>query len=121
MTLSQKKLLRLFAELNDAEQELLLAFTEFLHGRAVARRVIPQKPLPIPRPAAENVVSAIKRLSATYPMLAPERMFQETSLLMTSHLMAGRPALEVINDLENLFSQHFTVWQNEQLGLLKDD
>jgi len=34
---------------------------------------------------------------------------------MSAHLMEGRPAIEVIDELEKLFSRRFTQWQNERL------
>ena len=110
----KKKLLHLFDDLEETQQEILLAFTEFLHARAIQARAIPTTPLSVPRPATENVISAIKRLSATYPMLNQGHLFNATSLLMSSHIMEGRPAVEVIDELEILFKNHFEQWTNEQ-------
>ncbi|CAK0753455.1 Crp/Fnr family transcriptional regulator [Gammaproteobacteria bacterium] len=114
MTPTKKKLLRLFDGLEDSQQEMLLAFTEFLYSRANKQRAIPNTPLPIPRPPTESAIGAIKRLSATYPMLDQARLFNETSILMTAHLMEGRPLSEVINELEVLFERNFKQWRSEQ-------
>jgi len=116
MTPTKKKLLRLFDGLEDSQQEMLLAFTEFLYGRACKQRAIPNTPQSIPRPPTEGVIAAIKRLSATYPMLDQARLLNETSILMTAHLMEGRLAGEVIDELEILFRRNFEQWHSEQAG-----
>lgn len=106
-----KRISELAAQLPTDEQAILLAFAEFLYARR-ALEVPP--PLPrqlIPRPAQESVIAAIKRLSQTYPMLDKTTLFHETSQLMTQHVMQGRTAVEVIDDLEALFQQHYTQLQ----------
>ncbi|CAK0758460.1 Crp/Fnr family transcriptional regulator [Gammaproteobacteria bacterium] len=114
MTPAKKKLLRFFDDLEGAQQEMLLAFAEFLYHRAEKRHDLPKEPLLIPRPPTESVIGAIKRLSASYPMLDQGRLFNDTSMLMTSHLMEGRPSVEVIEALEALFVRHFEQWRSEQ-------
>jgi hypothetical protein len=102
-----RQLLRLFRELEAADRATLLAFAEFLSARnREAVRGLPA-PLDIPRPERETVVSAIKRLTATYPMLNRARLLNETSALMTQHVMQGRGAIEVIEELELLFRRHY--------------
>lgn len=61
----------------------------------------------IPRPEEESVVAAIKRLSESYHMLERSALLTETSSLMTAHVMHGRTADEVIDDLEALFQRHY--------------
>ena len=61
----------------------------------------------IPRPEKESVVGAMKRLRKTYPMIDPDRLLDEASGLMSAHLLGGRPAADVIDDLEALFERHF--------------
>ena len=114
MTPDRKKLLRLFDDIGVNEQNTLLAFAEFLHSRVCEARKVPNTPQAIPRPPTESVVGAIKRLTATYPMLDQARLLNETSALMTSHLMEGRLAKDVVDDLEGLFARHFEQWCNEQ-------
>lgn len=105
---SEKKLLRLFGGLSAEQQDTVLAFVEFLAARNPApAAVVPQTPQPIPRPAEESVVKAIKRLRETYPMLNPDKLLHETSGLMMRHVMNGKPAAEVIDALEALFAGHY--------------
>ncbi len=107
----QRRLLKLFGRLGESDRATLIAFAEFLAGRKdVApsqlsdRRAVPD---PIPRPAEESVVAAIKRLSQSYFMLDREAMLSETSALMGAHVMQGRPAADVIDELEELFASHY--------------
>jgi hypothetical protein len=67
----------------------------------------------IPRPEQENVVKAIKRLTATYPMVPRERLLNETSSLMTAHVIHGKAATVVIDELEVMFVQHYTTLKTE--------
>ncbi|MET0105435.1 MAG: Crp/Fnr family transcriptional regulator [Sedimenticola sp.] len=101
----QRKLLKLFSALDEQARENLVAFAEFLAQReqAVEETARIVEPLAIPRPEEESVIAAIKRLSETYPMLDRSTLFHETSSLMTSHVMQGREATEVIDELELLF------------------
>lgn len=105
MARDDARLSALFNRLPAAEREMLLAFAEFL----VARSAVPldTTPKPSERPAQESVVAAIKRLSASYHMLDRSKMLHETSGLMSEHLMQGRPAAEVIDELELLFQRHY--------------
>ncbi|WP_127477610.1 Crp/Fnr family transcriptional regulator [Sulfurivermis fontis] len=105
MAKDDARLVQMFNRLPTAERETLLAFAEFL----VARSDVPLDvtPKPIERPAQESVVAAIKRLSASYHMLDRSKILHETSGLMTEHLMQGRAAAEVIDELEELFRRHY--------------
>lgn len=90
-----------------------MAFAEFLAGRATsaddheAEPEAPIEPKQIPRPAKESVVKAIQRLSASYHMLQRDKMLDETSSLMMSHIIQGRDAVSVIDDIEILFERHY--------------
>jgi hypothetical protein len=88
-----------------------MAFAEFLRARAAETEPEaagpPPEPKPIPRPRKESVVGAIKRLSDTYYMLDRSALLTETSSLMTSHVMRGREASNVIDDLETMFARQF--------------
>jgi hypothetical protein len=104
----EKKLLRLLETLSAEQQNTVFAFVEFLAARnPAAEAAIPQEPLAVPRPAEESVVKAIKRLRKTYPMLNPDKLLHETSGLMMKHVMHGKPAVEVIDELEVLFARHY--------------
>ena len=114
MLAREKRLLSLFRALEAQEQETMLAFAEFLNTERGARppTELP-KPELIPRPAKESVVAAIKRLSKSYPMLDKSRMLNDTSSLMTQHVMQGRPAEEVVDELEEVFRRHFAQFERE--------
>lgn len=104
-----KRLLGLFRSLSEPRQQALVEFAEFLAGKEAGDtdQVVPQEPLPIPRPEQENVVKAIQRLRQTYPMLDSGSVFTEASAQMTRHLMHGVPAGEVIDELERIFLKHY--------------
>ena len=124
-TTEEARLLELFAMLAPSERDSLLAFAEFLQGRGlspgalVTAAVPPRKkverpvPLDIPRPDKEAVVAALKRLTATYPMLDKTKLLTDTSGLVTQHIMQGRPHVEVIDELEAVFTRHYQLWCDE--------
>ncbi|MCG8067323.1 MAG: hypothetical protein JAY84_05620 [Candidatus Thiodiazotropha taylori] len=108
----QQRLLDLFEQIAPSERDSLMAFAEFLSQRRAQEAVSvernsPLEPKPQERPGDESVVKAIKRLSESYFMLERDRLLDETSSLMTSHIMQGRAAAEVIDDLEALFKKHY--------------
>jgi len=115
----QRKLLKLFKDLNDKDQSVLIAFAEFLSKRedssdSESEPNISPDPLPINRPEEESVVAAIKRLSASYKMLDTDSLLTETSSLMTAHLMHGRSAPDVIDELEALFLKEYEAFSAER-------
>jgi len=71
------------------------------------RLIVVDKPVEIPRPEEERVVAAIKRLSATFPMLQKSSMLNETAALMSEHILKGRDAVEVIDKLEIQFQVRY--------------
>lgn len=119
----QEQLLACLQTLSAEEQRSLLDFARYLAERngavslpdpaRLAPVVAERKPEPPPeprdieRPEAEKVVAAIKRLSQTYFMLDKTRMLGHTSGLMTQHIMAGRDAREVIDELEAVFRREY--------------
>ncbi len=104
----QKRLVELFERLPDSERNSLLDFAEFLVERSGPRESLhPKEPLDIPRPDEESVVAAMKRLRETYPMIDHSKLLHEASGLMAEHMMQGRPAPEVIDELEKLFLKHY--------------
>ncbi len=105
----QTALLALFERLDEQGQCSLLDYAGFLverHGLAEPQSGIPEPELS-PRPENESVVKAMKRLSAGYFMLDRASIFHQASALMTEHIMQGRPAGEVIDDLEALFLREY--------------
>jgi hypothetical protein len=103
---SRKRLLEILDALPEAQETALLEYAEFLAQRHGGPREI-TAPLEIPRPAKESVVKAIQRLGATYPMVDRGKILNETSVLMTQHVIHGRAATEVIDELEILFRRHY--------------
>ena len=124
-TTEEARLLELFATLAPSERDNLLAFAEFLQSRGLPisnvgsltvppkKKVERPKPLDIPRPEKEAVVAALKRLTATYPMLDKSKLLTDTSGLVTQHIMQRRPHVEVIDELEVIFTRHYQLWLDE--------
>jgi hypothetical protein len=108
MTADERRLLRLYRALTPSRREGLVDYGEFLLARGLPDAPeVPSEPLDIPRPAQESVVKAIKRLRETYPMVDRAKILNDTSGLMTQHLVHGKPAAEIIDELETLFRRYF--------------
>jgi len=109
MNKTEKKLLAIFSDLDKNDCRSLMSYAEFLLQKAKqeGRLKVVEKPLDTPRPKEEKVVAAIKRLSGDYPMLKKDVLFNQTAALMSEHIMQGREALEVIDELEVLFQKHY--------------
>jgi hypothetical protein len=115
----QEKLLHAFNRLSLIDQQAVAAFSEFLVARSGKAFELPAsppqrqadaavpEPLDIPRPEEERVVAAVKRLSRTYHMLDKARMLGVTSDLVTQHVVQGREAAGVIDELEQTFRQEY--------------
>lgn len=107
---AEKKLLKLYSKLTPEQQVTVLQFAEFLlekgDGNYLAAEPIPEPEI-IERPDEETVVAAIKRLTASYPMLDRDKLFNETSSLMTRHVMQGEDAALIIDELELLFQKKY--------------
>ncbi len=106
----KRRLLEFYSKLSDQEQMTLMAFAEFLASRnpeGTTAKEIPRDPLDIPRPERESVVAAIRRLTETYPMLERQELLNETSSLMASHVLQGRAAHDVVDELEQVFRSHY--------------
>ncbi len=105
----ERRLTRLFRSLGETDRHALLAFAEFLsrEKRPGPAPEPPREPTPLPRPAGETVIGAIRRLSLTYSMLDRGPMLHETSALMSAHVLQGRDAAEVIAALEALFERQY--------------
>lgn len=104
---ADKRLLDVYKRLSEAERKTLLDFAEFLLSRSEPAEPASLEIKEIPRPAEESVVAAMKRLRETYHMLDHSKMLHEASSLMAQHMMQGRPAEEVIDELEELFRRDF--------------
>lgn len=104
----EKETLKIFRALNNAQQQTVISFMGFLLSQGENK---PENKLLLPnmtpRPDKESVIKAIRRLRATYSMLDQNRLFNETSQHMTSHLLHGKPAAEVIDELEAMFANQY--------------
>jgi hypothetical protein len=111
MTPDEKKLLQVFRGMSPDQQAALQDYADFLVARdrtaAPASAAEPAEPVDIPRPEEESVIAAVRRLSETYPMIDKEVLLHETTDLVSQHLAQGRPAEEVIDDLQALFEKHY--------------
>jgi len=115
MTADERRLLRLFRALPENKRSGLLDYAEFLLNRVLPDAPeTPVTPLDIPRPPEESVVKAIKRLRETYPMMDRAKILNDTSACMTAHLIHGKPAEAVIDELEALFLRHYQSLSKEQ-------
>jgi len=117
---AEKKLLKYYSKLTPEQRVTLLQFAEFLSEKASTDYTAPED-IPEPqlkeRPAEETVVAAIKRLTASYPMLERDKLFNETSTLMTRHVMQGEAAAIVIDELELLFQRKYQQMLDEHAEL----
>jgi hypothetical protein len=111
-----QRLLALFERMTPADRTTLRRFAEFLvqqSDAAVPESGVEKAPVEIPepadiaRPAQEKVVEAVKRLSKTYFMLDRKSMLGATSDLVTQHILQGRDAVEVIDELERVFLESY--------------
>jgi hypothetical protein len=107
-----KQLQLIFNQLPPKQQQTLLEFAQFLESRVVTKPILTANPLP--RPPSESVIAAIKRLAQSYPMLDKAKMLDETSRLMSEHIMQGRDKIEVIDELEAIFLQYYNNFKNEE-------
>ena len=121
MSPAEKKLLSVFKKLAASERENLQAYAEFLLARHQSTPQDIPEPQLIPRAENESVIAAIKRLSASYHMLEKPQLLNESSTLMTQHVMQGRAADEVIDELEALFARFYQELLDEQAELEKID
>lgn len=112
----EKKFLKLYRSLGDEQRRTLYAFAEFLAARGqetpTVQGAMPEPNLS-PRPEKESVVKAIKRLMSAYHMLDRNKLLHETSGFMTQHLIHGKPAPEVIDELEIMFARHYERFKEE--------
>lgn len=114
----ERRLVKHFRALKASDREALNAFAEFLVQRQARDDSLPEdQPCAAsdgpqqpherePRPKTESVIAAMKRLRRSYPRIDTGDLLNEASLLMSAHMLQGRPAAEVIDALEELFACH---------------
>jgi len=113
MKVVEKKLLHLYREMTDDDQHALIRYAEFLTEAKEEGSVELAEPTQIPVKENESVVGALKRLSATYPMLDKANMLDQTSTLMSDHLLRGKAKEEVIKEFDVLFEQEYKKLKRE--------
>ena len=102
MKKSTKKLLAYYRDLPDDVAQQLLEFAEFLASRHNVEAKEISIPEAIPRPDKESVVVAVKRLTATYPMINKDNLLDGTASLVSQNMLQGRDAVEVIDELDGM-------------------
>ena len=140
----EKELLKHFASLSKEDAHALVQFAAFLSQTGGQAAAIPNtgasfprplinetssaetspnsvpKPESIPRPKTEKVVEALKRMSATYPMLDKKTLLSKASGLVAKNIMYGEPAVLVINEIEEIFKTAYDEFV-KNYGNNKDD
>ncbi len=110
MNSRERQFLKVMRKLDAAGQEQVVAFAEFMRSRqkpeAPQVKVI-EKPNLLPAREGESVVGAIKRLRESYSMLDAKEMLNDTSSLMSRHVMGGIEAETVIAEMEIMFERHY--------------
>lgn len=114
---AERKLIKLFKALDTSKQETLISFAEFLVAQANGNKAANleqgdekqtiAEPLEIERPEGESVIKAIKRLSETYPMVDKDNILHPISDLMTAHMLQGKEAEYIIDELEAVFLKEY--------------
>ncbi|TDY01540.1 Crp/Fnr family transcriptional regulator [Thiohalophilus thiocyanatoxydans] len=110
----ENQLLDYFSRLSEEGRQSLLDYARFLAQQYPATQPVADEPLDLPRPEDETVIAAIKRLSRTYPMLNKDKLLHETADLVTEHMMRGRDAAEVIDELEVIFERHYQALKHKE-------
>lgn len=112
MNQDERDLLTRYRALDAENRRMVSEFAAFLATRETPPAPhIPTEPLDLPRPVDETVMQAIKRLRATYPMLDQTALLNDVSQHVTDHLVKGRPATEVIDDLEAMFRRQYDAYK----------
>jgi hypothetical protein len=129
MTLKEQeqRLLEYYRQLSPQDCHALLRFAAYLAtnqgapeaemaAQAIASETAASIPQPqrTPRPQNERVVDALKRLSATYPMLEKKKLLDQSSTLVAQHIMFGKSAREVIDQIEKVFADAYAAFVREQ-------
>jgi hypothetical protein len=109
----EQRLTGLFRALSEADRRTLLAFAEFLAAGTAAPAPPPPQhtATPEPGPPGETVIAAIRRLSRSYDLPDRGPLLHAASALMTAHVVQGRDAAAVIDDLEALFRRHHEAYR----------
>ncbi len=110
-----RQLQSLIKKLPEIQQQSLLDYAEFLVAKTNVSSEAKEnlKPEAIERPPDESVVAAIKRLKQTYHMLDTDALLDQASTLMGQHILQGRDAPSVIDDLQALFQANYETYRQQ--------
>ena len=99
----------LMSQLDQEHQQAVVDYATFLVRQYKIKAPVKDNlpPENIVRPEPESVVAAIKRLKKTYFMLDTDLLLDETSSLMGQHILRGREAKVVIDELQSLFGAKY--------------
>jgi hypothetical protein len=98
---AQAELIDLVRTLGAEDRRTLLEFARYLASRRPRPEAATR--VDVPRPMNETVVQAVKRLNASYPGLERKRLVTRVGVLLSSHMVDGRDAASVIDELEALY------------------
>jgi hypothetical protein len=104
---TEGRLLGLWRRLDAERRIALLEFAEFLDARGAAH-------VSTLRPERETVVHAVRRLNGSYPMLDRGPLVRPVGDLLSQHLVDGRAAVAVIDDLEALYAAAYVAFLKSQ-------
>lgn len=110
----RKKLLDYYSDLDASQRQSLLDFAGYLHQIATEIKTPLPEPLSLQPATDETVVGAMQRLSESYSMVNKDHILHELSALMAQHLMQGRPATEVIEEIEAVFKRQYQRMLDQQ-------
>ena len=102
-------------QLSQTHQQSVVDFAAYLVEQYPQDSVSDQiyDPRPVERPDEETVVGAIKRLKQTYHMLDTDELLNQASDLMGQHILQGRAAESVIDDLQDLFESRYEEYRQQ--------
>ena len=109
MKKQRRELDALMSQLGDEHQRAVVDYATFLVQQYNIQTPVEAglEPAAIARPEEESVIAAIKRLKETFYMLDTDSLLDETSSLMGQHILRGREASAVINELQSLFEAKY--------------
>ena len=105
---------KLAEALPDEALQNLHEFAEFLAEKYPSPVQVNLEYVPLPRPEGESVIAAIKRLSKSYPMVDSTSLFDQTSAIMSAHILQDVSKQDSINKLEAIFAEKYQAYIADQ-------
>jgi len=110
MNAQERGLINIFRKMDEQQKYSLLRYAEFLVSQQSPEIPVVEKPHDIPANENETVVTALRRLSKSYFMLENQHLLNQATNLMSQHVIQGRDAIEVIEELEELFKSGYQAY-----------